>query len=140
MSQSEFEKSMITSPSHYYFQTMFEAADLYSAMWQPWLKSIGRWQLEVSGLGLKQGQAAIAWSHDILRSWTPGDAAAANMRYLEAVSTQVAETSQRLAANVSRAVEAPALSGVVPLPVKRGHDMIMLPEAPEERAEPRKVA
>jgi hypothetical protein len=140
MSESQHEKQSVTSPSHDYFQMMFEGADLYSTMWQPLLKSVGRWQLEVAGLNVKNSQAALAWSRDVTRCWTPADAVAANVRYLEAVSAQYAMSSQRLAATVSRAVEAPILSEVVQLPVKRGHDVIELPGMADDYLAPRKVA
>jgi hypothetical protein len=140
MSESQYEKQAITSPSHDYFQMMFEGADLYSSLWQPMLKSVGRWQLEVACLGVKQSQAAMAWSRDVTRCWTPADAVAANVRYLEAVSSQYAISSQRLAATVSRAVETPLYSEVVPLPVKRGHDVIELPGMAQDNVMQRKVA
>lgn len=140
MRQSNDEKSGNTSLSHDFFHMLFEGADLYSAMWQPLLKTVGRWQLEVSGLSVKNGQAALAWSHDLARSWSPADAVAANVRYLDAVSSQFAQSSQRLAASVSRTVEAPVSKGVVPLPVKRTHDMIVLPDTEDFDVEPRKVA
>ena len=140
MSQSKYDTLAITSPSHDYFQMLFEGADLYSSLWQPMLKSVGRWQLEVAGLSVKQSQAALAWSRDVSRSWTPADAVAANVRYLETVSSQYALSSQRIAATVSRAVEAPVLSEVVPLPVRRGHDVIELPGMAEDNMPHRKVA
>jgi hypothetical protein len=140
MSQSQFEKQAVTSPSYDYFQMLFEGADIYSSLWQPMLKSVGRWQLEVAGLSVKQSQAVLAWSRDVTRCWTPADAVAANVRYLETVSSQYAQSSQRLAATVSRAVEAPALSEVVQLNVKRGHDVIELPGLADDHVLPRKVA
>jgi hypothetical protein len=140
MSESQYEKQALTSPSHDYFQMMFEGADLYSSMWQPLLKSVGRWQLEVAGLSVKNSQAALAWSRDVTRSWTAADAVAANVRYLEAVSSQYALSSQRLAATVTRAVDAPIPSEVVQLPVKRGHDVIELPGMADDRVLQRKVA
>jgi hypothetical protein len=143
MSQSQYEKQVVTSPSYDYFQMLFEGADIYSALWQPMLKSVGRWQLEVAGLSVKQSQAVLAWSRDVARCWTPADAVAANVRYLETVSSQYALSSQRLAATVSQAVETPVLSDVVQLPVKRGHDVIELPDLPDGSVDhvlPRKVA
>jgi hypothetical protein len=138
MRQNQSEKAIVTSPSQDYFQMIFEGADLFASMWQPMLKSVGRWQLEVAGLGVKSGQAALSWSHDVTRSWTPMDALAANVRFLEAVTAQYAQSSQRIAASVTRAVETPPLSDVVALPLKRAHDMIVLPD--EADAVPRKVA
>lgn len=125
----EAHKSAFTSPSHDYFQFMFEGADMFSAIWQPLMKSVGRWHLEVAGLGMKNGQAALKFSHDLARCWTPGDMAAANIRYWEVVSSQVAQSSQRIVATAHQVAEAPFVSEIVALPVKRGHDVIVLPEA-----------
>jgi hypothetical protein len=137
--QPESRKPTSLSPSYDYFQMMFESADLYSSVWQPMMKSVGRWHLEVANLGVRQGQAALQLSRDLARAWTPADALAANMRYLEATTQQYAQSSQRLAVTVSKAVEAQVEFEVVQLPVKRSHDTIMLPGIdPVEH--PRKVA
>jgi hypothetical protein len=137
MRQSEFDKTAVTSPSHDYFQMMFEGADLYASVWQPMFKSVGRWHLEVANLGVRQGQAALQLSRDLARSWTPADALAANVRFLEATTQQYAQSSQRLAATVSNAVENQVTSQVLQMPLKRNHDTIVLPGAEEL---PRKVA
>lgn len=130
------------SPTHDFFQLFFESADMYSGMWQPLLKSVGRWHLEVAGLGMKQAQASLQLSRDLARSWTAGDAVAANVRYWDAVTSHYSQSSQRLAATVQRTVEAPFVPEVVPMPSKRGHDMIVLPEAgdADARQPVRKVA
>lgn len=130
--ETENDKLATTSPSHDYFQMMFEGADLYASVWQPMLKSVGRWHLELANLGVRQGQAALQLSRDLSRSWTPADALAANVRYLEATTQQYAQSSQRLVATVSRAVEAQVPSQVLQLPVKRSHDTIVLPGDPVE--------
>lgn len=130
ISQTETDKPVITSPSHDYFHMMFEGADLYASVWQPMLKSVGRWHLELASLGVRQGQAALQLSRDLSRSWTPADALAANVRYFEATTQQYAQSSQRLVATVSRAVEAQVPSQVLQLPVKRSHDTIVLPGGP----------
>lgn len=140
MRDSDSRKPTNTPASQDYFEYMFESADLYSALWQPLLKSVGRWHLEVAGLGMKQAQAALQLSRDLSRSWTAADAAAANVRYWESVSAQYAQSSQRLMATVSRSIEQPLLSDVVSLPVRRSHDMIVLPEAEAEALLARKVA
>jgi hypothetical protein len=122
---------------------VLDGADMFSSIWQPMLKSVGRWQLEVAGLGMKQGQAALQLSRDLSRCLTPGDIASANMRYWNAVTLQYSQSSQRLAASVARTVEAPIASEVVALPRKpRGHDVIELPndEMARPAADERKVA
>jgi hypothetical protein len=142
MSQTELDRTAKLSPTHDYFLMMFEGADVYTALWQPLLKSVGRWHLEVAGLGVKQGQAALQLSRDLSRSWTPADAYAANIRFWETTSSLCAMSSQRLAATVVQAVDAPVMSDVVPLPVKRGHDTMVLPgsETSGDLAPARKVA
>jgi hypothetical protein len=140
MRQSELDKTAMTPASHDYFQMMFEGADLYASLWQPMFKSVGRWHLEVANLGVRQGQAALQLSRDLARSWTPADALAANVRYLEATTQQYAQSSQRLAATVSNAVETQAQSQVLQLPLKRSHDTIVLPTPSAEAELPRKVA
>lgn len=126
---SNTPKSAAFSPSHEYAHMLFEGADMVSSFWQPLLKSVGRWQLEVSGLGMKHGQAALKLSHELARAFSPSDVYAAHVRYWEAVSSQVNQSQQRIAAATVRAAEAPLTAGVVPLVAGlRGHDIIKLPD------------
>lgn len=136
-----------SSPSHDYYQYFFEGADLLSAMWQPLLKSVGRWHLEVAGLGMKHGQATLQLTRDLSRSMSPGDMVSAQIRYWDSVSAQYTQSSQRLAATVQRSVETPFAPEVFALPskradAKRDHDMIVLPDesAAESAQSVRKVA
>ncbi|MEQ1669465.1 MAG: hypothetical protein ABL893_01265 [Hyphomicrobium sp.] len=135
----EAHHSRPTSLTHDMFFYMFESADLYSAMWQPLLKSAGRWHLEVSGLGMRHSQATLQLTRDLARCWTAGDIMAAHARYWDAVSAQVSESGQRLAATVHNTIAIPAASEVVAMPVKRPHDLIKLPDADEAHTV-RKVA
>jgi hypothetical protein len=80
MSEDQMRKSAGSSQTQDYFQLVLDGADMFSSIWQPMLKSVGRWQLEVAGLGMKQGQAALQLSRDLSRCLTPGDIASANMR------------------------------------------------------------
>lgn len=147
MDEVEMRKTTGSSQTHDIFQMMFEGADLFSSIWQPMLKSVGRWHLEVAGLGVKHGQAALQFSRDLSRCYTAGDIASAQIRYWDSVSSQYAQSSQRLAATVARAVELPAAaeaSEVVTLPRKaRDRDLIVLPsesDAPATAGLDRKVA
>ncbi|HPG89461.1 MAG TPA: hypothetical protein PLD46_07380 [Hyphomicrobium sp.] len=142
MDEVEMRKTTGSSQTHDIFQLMFEGADLVSSVWQPLLKSIGRWHLEVAGLGVKQGQAALQFSRDLSRCYTAGDVASAQIRYWDTVSSQYAQSSQRMAATVARAAEQPLASEVVPLPRKsRDHDLIVLPgESNKDSDFDRKVA
>ncbi len=135
------------SPTHEYVHMLFEGADLVSSFWQPLMKSAGRWQLEVSGLAMKHSQAALRLSHELARCMSPVDVYAANVRYWEAVSSNVRQSQERIAASTVRTdepqVTVGAPSDVVPLAAgSRTHDIIKLPdEAAASRAAPvRKVA
>lgn len=131
MDEVEMRKTKGSSQTLDIFQMMFESADLFSSIWQPMLKSVGRWHLEVAGLGVKHSQAALQFSRDLSRCYTAGDITSAQIRYWDSVSSQYALSSQRLAATVARAVELPApaeASEVVTLPRKtRDRDLIVLP-------------
>ena len=119
-------KSSFTSPTHDFFQFMFEGADLLSSFWQPVLKSVGRLHLEVAGIGIKHGQAAVKLSQELARSVSPLEAYAAHVRYWEAISAQFAQSQQRIVASSADLSGAPLTSDVVPLVVKRGHDVLEL--------------
>lgn len=114
------------------FQIFCEGADLVSSVWQPLLKSVGRWNLEVAGLGVKQTQAALQLSRDLARCKTPGDIASANIRYWDAMTSQFAHSSQRLAATAARSVSVETYvepTEVVTLSIKaRDRDLIVIPE------------
>lgn len=134
MDHTNLRKADVVPQSHDMFQLLCEGADLVSSVWQPLLKSVGRWNLEVAGLGVKQTQATLQLSRDLARCRTPGDVASANIRYWEAMTSQFAVSSQRLAATAVKSVaqheaEAPE---VVTLRVKaRDHDLIVIPEQSE---------
>ena len=120
--------------SHDMFQMLCEGADLVSSVWQPLLKSVGRWNLEVAGLGVKQTQATLQLSRDLSRCRTPGDIASANIRYWDAMTSQFALSSQRLAATAVRSVEQTSADAteVVALRVRApNRDLIVIPEQPE---------
>lgn len=118
-----------------FFQLMFDATDLYSSIWQPMLTSIGRWNLEVAGLGLRHGQETLKLAGALARSTHPSDWTAASLRYWDQVSAHYAQSSQRLAATVHKSVEKSLTPSVVPMPIRQhsDHDMIVLPEEPGER-------
>lgn len=120
-------KASFTSPTHDFFQFLFEGTDMLSSFWQPVLKSVGRWHLEVAGIGVKHGQAAIKLTHELARSTSPMEAYAAHVRYWNEISSHVAQSQQRIAASAVTLPVAPLTSDVVPLVVKRGHDVIELP-------------
>lgn len=131
MSDNFMPKPSKSSHTQDYVQLILDGADMISSIWQPMLKAAGRWQLEVAGLGVKHGQAALQLSRDLTRCMTTGDVASAHMRYWNTVTMQYSQSSQRLAASVARAQQqVPVVSEVVTLTRKpRGHDVIELPDA-----------
>lgn len=135
MNDERSEKSVVASQSQDFFQLMFDAVDLYASIWQPTLKSIGRWNLEVAGLAMRQGQASLQLSRALARSASPGEWTSASVRYWDQISSQYAQSSQRLAATVEKSVKETFEPSVVPLPVRQHqqHDMIVLPANDIER-------
>lgn len=137
MSEDRLREPAAPSHSHDFFQLMFDATDLYASVWQPVLKSIGRWNLEVAGLGMRHGQASLQLARALARSADPSEWTAASVRYWDQVSAHYAESSQRLAASVKKTVETALEPSVVQLPVRQpqqsGHDVIVLPEDGGER-------
>lgn len=134
MDHTSMRKVESALQSHDMFQLMCEGADLVSSVWQPFLKSVGSWNLEVAGLGVKQTQATLQLSRDLARCRTPGDVASANIRYWEAMTSQFAVSSQRLAATAARTVAqaGDAETEVVTLRVKaRDRDLIVIPDQSE---------
>lgn len=142
MDDTTMRRANAPSQSLAAFEMMCEGADLVSSIWQPMLKSIGRWHLEVAGLGVKQTQAALQLSRDLTRCMTPGDFASAHIRYWDAVTSQYAQSSQRLAATTARTIAQPLeASEIVTLRVKsRSHDLIVIPEDLTANKPDRKVA
>ena len=128
MSSSDLQSSRNTSMTHDCFQMMFESADLYSSFWQPMLKGVGRWHLEMANLNAKHGQAALQLGRDVAHSFTPADVAQSYGKYWQTVSSQYTASSERIAASVSQTVQAPLTSEVVPLPSKRGRDTLVIPD------------
>ena len=117
-----------TSPTYDFFQIMFQSADTFSSVWQPMLKGVGRWHLEVANLGAKQGQATLQLSRDLARCWTAADVTAAYGRYWQAMTSQYTESSGRIAASVSQTVQSDVVSDVVAIPSKRSRDTMTIPD------------
>lgn len=132
MDNSDTRKAEGSVHTYDMFQLLCEGADLVSGVWQPLLKSVGRWNLEVAGLGVRQTQATLQLSRDFARCRTPGDVASANLRYWEAMTSQFSESSQRLAATAARSVAEPAITNqaeAVTLRFKaHDRDLIIIPD------------
>jgi hypothetical protein len=122
--------SPIAGHSQDFFQLMFDAADLYASVWQPLFKSVGRWNLEVAGLGIRHSQASLRLARDLARVTNPAEWTSATVRYWDQISTHYAESTGRLAATVKDTVDAHVAPEIVPLPVRardNEHDVLVLP-------------
>ena len=117
-----------TTPAHDFFELMFHGADFVSSYWQPYLKSVGRWQLELAQLGAKQARASIELSHRMARAEQPGQVSDALMDYWRELNTTYEDASRNFAAAVARAAP-PSVVLEMPLerpPRKRVHDTLEL--------------
>ncbi len=125
-----------------FYQSLFEAADATSFFWQPVLNAIGRSQLEFAGLQARQAQAVLHWAHQVVVPASPLAVINANAELWRTMTEQAMEAVPRFAAAVGAATEA-VVPSIVPEPVKRARDTLILLDR-EEEAEPaaleRKVA
>ena len=142
MSQAGLAHGRMTSPYHDYFQYFFEAADTMAGFWQPFAKTIGRSQLEMANLSAKQGQAALTWGRTIAMAPTPAGIMSANLRYWQAVTDQINDSSRKLASAVATAGPQSDPFQLVRLPVKRSHDTLVIEadETVDSSAPHRRVA
>lgn len=126
-----------TSPAHDVFDVMFQAADLVSSYWTPMLKGVGRWQLEVSQMTVRQAQATMTLTQRLARCTRPDEVASLYREYWIEVGNHYADANRNIATALVRA--APN-SSVLQLPLRRApsHDTLLLVDSPEERT--RKVA
>jgi hypothetical protein len=115
-----------SSPAHDSFQLVFEAADTLSLYWQPLLKSIGRWQLEMAQAGAKQSRAAIALNHRLTQATNPIDVINAQVQFWMQVGQAYSDANQHITQALARAAEPPAGVETLPVQKKRKHDTLRL--------------
>jgi hypothetical protein len=134
------EGSMGNTSIYYpFYQTLFEAVDTTSFFWQPILKAIGRSQLELAALQARQAEAMIQWTRDIMRPGSPMEILKANARLWTSFADHFAEAVPRVASAVSSATESVAPI-IIPAPVKRARDKLILLERDADGTFERKVA
>lgn len=120
-----------TSPAHDYFQLMFDSADVFQSYWQPLYKSTGRWQLEMAQLAAKNGQTSLEYSHRIMKCRSPFEAMAETMNYWQKLSGSFAEATRNMTSAAMKAAQPVMAFDLLPLPLKRMHDTIVVPEQEE---------
>ena len=131
-----------TSPTHDAFQLAFETADIFSLFWQPLLKGVGRWQLELAQAGAKQSRAAIEFGQRMGRVTNPTDMVNAQVVYWQQIGQVYSEANQHITQAMARAAEPPAGIEFSPVQMKRPHETMRLDDvaAPRGYEEQRKVA
>src|SRR5947209_3346324 len=103
---------------YHFFQSLFDAADATSSVWQPILKSVGRTQLEFAGMQARQGQAVLHWAQQMMQPRPLPDILKSNVELWSALMGQYMSVLPRVAAAAAASAVAPA---VPPLP-ERHHD------------------
>lgn len=92
------------SPFQDYFEAAFKAADMASVWWSPFLKGLGRSQLEIAGMQSKNARAVMSWGRAVATSRSPADLVVANVVLCESVIGHFGEAFPR----VSGALTPPA--------------------------------
>ena len=129
-----------TSPAHDYFEVMFQGADMFSSLWQPYLKSVGRWQLEIAQFGARQTRAAIALGNRLAGATGPDAISEAYKSYWNEVHLCFEDASRNMAAAVVRAAPQSIILDM-PQTRKRVHDTLEIADPVHgERTLERKVA
>ncbi len=139
MTRDTNESVKNTSLYYSFFQNTFELADATSCFWQPMLKAIGRAQLEMAGLQVRQTQAFVHWAHQLARPVTPMDFFNANAQLWTAMMQGYLETAPRVTAAVETAVEVMSPK-VLEMPPKQPRDTLILLDRDVEMPIERKVA
>ncbi len=128
----ELTEGRSASPYFSFFQAAFEAADIASSFWQPWLKTVGRSQLEMASLAARQGQALFRWQRSVIAAKQPGTLIEANIQLFQEMSAEYAAFAPRMAAAVTHASRGLPAMEVVPLPQRKSRDQIIIPPAAEQ--------
>jgi len=136
----ELTEGRSASPYFSFFQAAFDAADMASSFWQPWLKSVGRSQLEMASLAARQSQAIFRWQRAVAVARQPGALIEANIQFMQDMSAEYATFAPRMAAAVSHATRTLPTIEVVPLPQRKARDRIVIPSTDQDILVERRVA
>ncbi len=129
------------------FQNYFAGLDANAQSLNPLMKSLARWQLEWMGLMSRRGQAYLEIPSRLAQCRVPQDIHNEQMRFWQTAFQQYSESTQRMAALWTEAVQAgqPKAKdgGAQPAQDKRERDYITFPEAksatPAQKEGPRVV-
>lgn len=110
-----------------YFEMAFEATDILSVWWQPFLKGVGRTHLELASLQSKNAQAMLQWGRQVATARQPGDVIAANLELNRAIASNCKDAMPRVSVALTKAAEPVTAFELLPLPVKRTRDAMIIP-------------
>jgi phasin protein len=113
-------------------QTYFGGLDMMVKGYEPALKGIGRWNLEVFGFMARRAQAWIEIPSRLSQCKTPVDLFNAQGKFLQAAAADYADSSKRLVAAWGACAAMPKLNGAQP------RDYITFPEPQETPAAPKR--
>jgi hypothetical protein len=134
------------SASHFqdYFETAFAGADLAASWWQPFLKGVGRSQLELASMQSRNAQAMLQWTRDVAGSRSFLDVISANAALCQALANHVGDAFPKVSGALSQATQPPPAFELLPLPVKRTRDSLVIADTEAQVAkhdyEQRRVA
>ncbi|MFN0218766.1 MAG: hypothetical protein ACKVP4_08145 [Hyphomicrobium sp.] len=116
-----------------YFEQAFAAADACAFWWQPFMKGIGRSQLELATLQSRNAQSLLNWGRAVATSKSPSDIVTANIGLCQSVAGHISEALPRVSGALANVTHPPAAFELLPLPVKRGRDSLIIPGVDGDR-------
>lgn len=124
-------------------QTYFAGLDWAAKAYEPVLKNVARWQLELMGLGTRRARAWLELPVQVVRCKSPQELAQLNLEYWQTAGQQYAESAQRLAV-LGGQIAMPRLNGEWAKAAAPGRDYITFaepkPAAEEELRRDRRAA
>jgi hypothetical protein len=112
-------------------QAYFGGLDTMVKSYEPALKGVSRWNLELAGLMARRAQAWLAIPNLLTQCKTPVDVFNAQGKFWQAAAADYADGSKRLTAALSSAGTMPKLNGIQP------RDYITFAEPQETSAAPK---
>jgi hypothetical protein len=134
------QPALKTSPTQDYFQLMFEGVDAVSSPWQPLAKGVGRWGMEMAQLNARQSRMTLEYSQKLLRCYNPLEAFSETMNFWQKLYSNYADASKQVATVAVKAAQPQMPFELLPLPVRRTRDTIVLPDADEPELPLRHIA
>jgi hypothetical protein len=120
-----------SGPLGNFSQAYFGGLDTMVKSYEPALKGVSRWNLELAGLMARRAQAWLAIPSLLTQCKTPVDIFNAQGKFWQAAASDYADGSKRLTAVFSSAAAIPKLNGIQP------RDYITFAEPQETSAAPK---